>query len=126
FVDGERVAGPNAQVAFMLQKDLLLPWRTVVENVTFGVEIQGVPANERKRRAASLLANFKLDDFAAHYPHQLSGAMPHRLPPPRGSPLSCACGGAVLAGRRADAYGVAARSGPHSQSGEQDRAADHP
>jgi len=37
FVDGERVAGPNAQVAFMLQKDLLLPWRTVAENVTFGV-----------------------------------------------------------------------------------------
>src|ERR1700761_5550679 len=43
FVDGERVAGPNAHVAFMLQKDLLLPWRTIVENVTFGVEIQGVP-----------------------------------------------------------------------------------
>src|SRR4051812_23131105 len=33
FVDGERVAGPNAHVAFMLQKDLLLPWRTVIENV---------------------------------------------------------------------------------------------
>src|SRR5690348_10559758 len=56
FVDGERVAGPNAQVAFMLQKDLLLPWRTVAENVTFGVEIQGVPAKESKRRAAALLA----------------------------------------------------------------------
>src|ERR1700730_5247191 len=33
FVDGERVQGPNAHVAFMLQKDLLLPWRTVAENV---------------------------------------------------------------------------------------------
>src|SRR3982075_487252 len=44
FVDGERVEGPNAHVAFMLQKDLLLPWRTVVENVMFGVEIQGVAA----------------------------------------------------------------------------------
>ncbi len=42
FVDGERVEGPNAHVAFMLQKDLLLPWRTVAENVMFGVEIQGV------------------------------------------------------------------------------------
>ena len=51
FVDGERIAGPNAQVAFMLQKDLLLPWRTVAENVMFGVEIQGLPVKERKRRA---------------------------------------------------------------------------
>src|SRR4029077_4348664 len=63
FVDGERVAGPNAQVAFMLQKDLLLPWRTVVENVMFGVEIQGLPVKERRRRAATLLANFKLAEF---------------------------------------------------------------
>src|ERR1700730_12150474 len=44
FVDGEQVPGPNAHVAFMLQKDLLLPWRTVAENVMFGVEIQGIPA----------------------------------------------------------------------------------
>jgi NitT/TauT family transport system ATP-binding protein len=79
FVDGGRVSGPNAQVAFMLQKDLLLPWRTVAENVMFGVEIQGVPVNERRRRAATLLANFKLDDFAAHYPHQLSGGMRQRV-----------------------------------------------
>jgi NitT/TauT family transport system ATP-binding protein len=79
FVDGERVAGPNAQVAFMLQKDLLLPWRTVAENVTFGVEIQGVPAKESKRRAAALLANFKLAEFSGHYPHQLSGGMRQRV-----------------------------------------------
>ena len=37
-VDGEPVVGPQAHVAFMLQKDLLLPWRTVAENVTFGAE----------------------------------------------------------------------------------------
>src|ERR1700687_6421988 len=48
FVDGERVAGPNAHVAFMLQKDLLLPWRTVAENVMFGVEIQGAAAAGRR------------------------------------------------------------------------------
>ena len=62
FVDGERVEGPNAHVAFMLQKDLLLPWRTVVENVMFGVEIQGVAAAERRRRAQALLENLKLAD----------------------------------------------------------------
>src|ERR1700748_3294242 len=79
FVDGEKVEGPNAHVAFMLQKDLLLPWRTIAENVMFGVEIQGVPTAERKRRAQALLENFKLAEFAGHYPHQLSGGMRQRV-----------------------------------------------
>jgi NitT/TauT family transport system ATP-binding protein len=79
FVDGERVEGPNAHVAFMLQKDLLLPWRTVLENVMLGVEIQGVPAAERKRRAQALLENLKLAEFSGQYPHQLSGGMRQRV-----------------------------------------------
>jgi NitT/TauT family transport system ATP-binding protein len=79
FVDGERVEGPNAHVAFMLQKDLLLPWRTVAENVMLGVEIQGVAAPERRRRAQALLENLKLEDFSGHYPHQLSGGMRQRV-----------------------------------------------
>src|SRR5207253_11005664 len=60
FVDGERVEGPNAHVAFMLQKDLLLPWRTIAENVMFGVEIQRLPLPQRKRRAQALLENLGL------------------------------------------------------------------
>ncbi len=79
FVDGERVAGPNAHVAFMLQKDLLLPWRTILENVMVGVEIQGVPLAERRRRAERLLASFNLAEFSGHYPHQLSGGMRQRV-----------------------------------------------
>jgi NitT/TauT family transport system ATP-binding protein len=79
FVDGERVEGPNAHVAFMLQKDLLLPWRTVLENVMFGVEIQRLPMDERKRRAQALLDSLKLAEFAGHYPHQLSGGMRQRI-----------------------------------------------
>jgi NitT/TauT family transport system ATP-binding protein len=78
-VDGERVEGPNAQVAFMLQKDLLLPWRTVAQNVMFGVEIQRVPLPERERRAHNLLEKFNLAEFAGHYPHQLSGGMRQRV-----------------------------------------------
>ncbi len=78
FVDGERVEGPNAHVAFMLQKDLMLPWRTVVENVMFGLEIQGRPLAERRQRALKLLEGFKLAEFAGHYPHQLSGGMRQR------------------------------------------------
>jgi NitT/TauT family transport system ATP-binding protein len=79
FVDGERVQGPNAHVAFMLQKDLLLPWRTIEQNVAFGVEIQGVAPPERKRRAQALLENLKLAEFSRHYPHQLSGGMRQRV-----------------------------------------------
>ena len=79
FVDGERVEGPNAHVAFMLQKDLLLPWRTVLENVMFGVEIQRLALAERRRRAHALLENFNLAEFAGHYPHQLSGGMRQRV-----------------------------------------------
>src|ERR1044071_545913 len=79
FVDGERVEGPNAHVAFMLQKDLLLPWRTVAENVMFGVEIQGVAAAERKRRAQALLENLNLAEFSRHYPHHLAGGVRRRV-----------------------------------------------
>jgi NitT/TauT family transport system ATP-binding protein len=79
FVDGEQVEGPNAQVAFMLQKDLLLPWRTVAENVMFGVEIQGLPAPQRRERAQKLLVGLNLAEFSNHYPHQLSGGMRQRV-----------------------------------------------
>jgi NitT/TauT family transport system ATP-binding protein len=79
FVDGERIEGANAHVAFMLQKDLLLPWRTVIENVMLGVEIQHVPPAERRLRARRLLDNFNLAEFSGHYPHQLSGGMRQRV-----------------------------------------------
>jgi NitT/TauT family transport system ATP-binding protein len=79
FVDGERVLAPNAHVAFMLQKDLLLPWRTVLDNVAFGLEIQRRPAAERLARARDLLAGLQLAEFAGHYPHQLSGGMRQRV-----------------------------------------------
>jgi NitT/TauT family transport system ATP-binding protein len=57
----------------------LLPWRTIAENVMFGVEIQGVPQAERRRRAANLLDQFSLAEFSGHYPHQLSGGMRQRV-----------------------------------------------
>ncbi len=79
FIDGERVEGPNAHVAFMLQKDLLLPWRTILQNVMFGVEIQGIPLPERERRAKTLLDTLNLGEFGNHYPHQLSGGMRQRV-----------------------------------------------
>jgi NitT/TauT family transport system ATP-binding protein len=78
FVDGKRVEGPNPQVAFMLQKDLLLPWRTILQNAELGLEIRGVPAAERRARAHALLGKCHLSGFENHYPHQLSGGMRQR------------------------------------------------
>ena len=79
YVDGERVTAPNAHVAFMLQKDLLLPWRSIIDNVTFGLEVQGRRQAERLARAYELLTSFGLAEFARYYPHQLSGGMRQRV-----------------------------------------------
>jgi NitT/TauT family transport system ATP-binding protein len=78
FVDGEQVSGPNAHVAFMLQKDMLLPWRTIQENAEFGLEIQSKPPATRRQKARALLEKYHLGEFLAHYPHQLSGGMRQR------------------------------------------------
>jgi NitT/TauT family transport system ATP-binding protein len=78
FVDSERVDGPNEHVAFMLQKDLLLPWRTIRQNVEFGQEIRGQESGERRRRADLFLSKYHLGGFADHYPHELSGGMRQR------------------------------------------------
>ena len=77
-VAGSAVTKPNAHVAFMLQKDLLLPWRSILENAELGLEIRGVAAAERRARAKELLERCHLGAFANHYPHQLSGGMRQR------------------------------------------------
>lgn len=77
-VGGEPVSGPVPKVAFMLQKDLLMPWRSIRRNVELGLEIQGMPASQRKGIAENLLARCHLQGFADHYPFQLSGGMRQR------------------------------------------------
>lgn len=78
YVSGERVTKPVRKVAFMLQKDLLMPWRTIRANVELGLEIEGVAARERKAVADELLARCHLKGFEEHYPYQLSGGMRQR------------------------------------------------
>lgn len=77
-VSGERVDGPNTHVGFMLQKDLLLPWRNIIGNIEFGLEARGVAAPQRRERALAELAHCQLDGFEGHYPYQLSGGMRQR------------------------------------------------
>ncbi|MBB4821988.1 NitT/TauT family transport system ATP-binding protein [Pseudomonas alcaligenes] len=77
-VGGERVTGPVRRVSFMLQKDLLMPWRSIRRNIELGLEIEGRPARERRAAAEQMLQKCHLDGFADHYPFQLSGGMRQR------------------------------------------------
>ena len=78
FVDSELVTRPNSHVAFMLQKDLLLPWRTIRQNVELGLEIQRSEKSQRRELALQLLDRCRLLEFQDQYPHQLSGGMRQR------------------------------------------------
>jgi NitT/TauT family transport system ATP-binding protein len=75
---GVEVSGPNSSVGFMLQKDLLLPWRTVLHNVEFGLEARKMSAAERRERAVRELKRCRLTDFADRYPYQISGGQRQR------------------------------------------------
>lgn len=77
-VTGKAVTKPNPQVGFMLQKDLLLPWRTIVKNVEFGLESRGVGKAQRRERAMAELERCHLTGFENHFPYQLSGGMRQR------------------------------------------------
>jgi NitT/TauT family transport system ATP-binding protein len=77
-LDEAVVTGPSERVGFMLQKDLLLPWRSIVENVAFGMEARRIPRAERRDRALQELVRCQLEGVADYYPHQLSGGMRQR------------------------------------------------
>ncbi len=77
-VGGERVLGPVRKVAFMLQKDLLMPWRSIRRNIELGLEIEGMAAAQRQAIAEQMLKKCHLDGFGDHYPFQLSGGMRQR------------------------------------------------
>src|SRR5436189_2267499 len=77
-IDGVDVTGSIGRVGYMLQKDLLLPWRTVLDNVILGMEIQGKPLKEARERALPLLQKYGLAGFEYLYPNSLSGGMRQR------------------------------------------------
>lgn len=78
FVSGERVTRPNSHVGFMLQKDLLLPWRTIESNVAFGLESRGFSRAECREKAQAMLDECHLHGFGDYYPYQMSGGMRQR------------------------------------------------
>ncbi len=77
-IDGRDSTGMIGQVGYMLQKDLLLPWRTVLDNICLGMEIRGIPMAEARQRAAPLMQRYGLGGFEKSYPSSLSGGMKQR------------------------------------------------
>jgi NitT/TauT family transport system ATP-binding protein len=78
-IDGRPVTGPGAGRAMVFQSFDLFPWRTALENVAFGLEMQGVPRRERLETARQYVNMVGLAHFAQSYPHQLSGGMQQRV-----------------------------------------------
>lgn len=77
--DGELVTGPSNQRGFIFQNYSLFPWLNVIDNVIFGLGINGKPEKESKKRAMEYLKTVGLEDFAERYPSELSGGMKQRV-----------------------------------------------
>ncbi len=77
-IDGERPDNRAGMVGYMPQRDLLLPWRSVLDNVLIPLEIQGIPRRESRQRALEMLSHFGLETFEKEYPSALSGGMRQR------------------------------------------------
>jgi NitT/TauT family transport system ATP-binding protein len=78
-VDGEEVNGPSAQRGMVFQQYSLFPWKTVRENVEFGLKMRGMSGIQRERAARTLLGLAGLEAFEKHYPERLSGGMKQRV-----------------------------------------------
>jgi len=78
-VAGERVRGPHPAVGMIFQEESTFPWRNVVDNVAFPLEIAGLPKAERSERARRFVKLVGLDGFERRYPAELSGGMRQRV-----------------------------------------------
>jgi NitT/TauT family transport system ATP-binding protein len=79
-IDGEPITGPSPhKVALVFQDPGLFPWRTALDNVSFGLELQGMPAARRREIARGLFEPMGLRGFEAKYPRELSGGMRQRV-----------------------------------------------
>jgi NitT/TauT family transport system ATP-binding protein len=75
---GTLIDGISTKIGYVTQKDNLLPWRTLIENVEIALEIRGLEKSQRRQRAGDLIVQVGLSGFEDHYPHELSGGMRQR------------------------------------------------
>ncbi len=78
-LDGKVVQKPGTDRAMVFQDPCLLPWRTVLKNVIYGLEVRGQDGPEGKQRARRFVDLVGLSGFEDHYPHELSGGMQQRV-----------------------------------------------
>lgn len=78
-IDGDSDSRRAGKTGYMPQQPLLLPWRTVEENVLLGLDVRRVPRQQAHEQAHELLKHFGLVEFAQHYPATLSGGMRQRV-----------------------------------------------
>ena len=78
-VDGQPISGLKQYSAFMPQKDMLFPWRTIEKNLYLPMEMQHISKEEKKRRAEEVLAQVGLSEYMKKYPKDLSGGMKQRV-----------------------------------------------
>ncbi|WP_213992715.1 ABC transporter ATP-binding protein [Sodalis sp. dw_96] len=79
FIDDHDVTGHSGHVGYMLQKDLLLPWMTVIDNIVLGAIIKGGASRGQRAAGAALAERYGLGEFINHYPAALSGGMRQRV-----------------------------------------------
>jgi NitT/TauT family transport system ATP-binding protein len=78
-VAGETINGPHPSIGMIFQEESTFPWRTVIDNVAFPLEIMGMPKEQRLERARHFVRLVGLDGFERRYPNELSGGMRQRV-----------------------------------------------
>ncbi len=79
YIEGEKIEGLSSKIGYMLQRDCLLEWRSIISNTMFGLEIKGNKDKKAKEYVEELLKKYNLYDFRDKYPSELSGGMRQRV-----------------------------------------------
>ncbi len=79
YISDKQIKGPGPERGMVFQEYSLFPWRTVLDNVAFGLELKGCPKDKRYAVARQYLKMVELERFSERYPHELSGGMKQRV-----------------------------------------------
>lgn len=79
FLDGKKIEGTQSTIGMVFQKKAIFPWKTVMQNVEFGLKMRGIKKTERREIAQKFISLVGLDNFENSYPHELSGGMKQRV-----------------------------------------------